>query len=60
MIRYLESFDVQFHYSTKVVNAEFDTRNDQKVTEYSIRTGMEAVYTLEYRPRCAGGLGKCL
>ena len=28
MVRYLESHDVQFHYSTKVVNVEFDIKAD--------------------------------
>jgi oleate hydratase len=31
MIKYLESFDVQFHYGTKVVNVEFDITADKKV-----------------------------
>ncbi len=31
MIKYLESFDVQFHYGTKVVNVEFDIQKDKKV-----------------------------
>lgn len=30
MIRYLESFGVQFHYNTKVVNVEFDIRPGRK------------------------------
>lgn len=31
MIKYLESFDVQFHYDTKVVNVEFDITKDKKI-----------------------------
>lgn len=31
MIKYLESFDVQFHYNTKVVNVTFDCNTDKKV-----------------------------
>ncbi|MDF2872700.1 MAG: myosin-crossreactive antigen [Anaerocolumna sp.] len=30
MIKYLESFNVQFHYNTKVVNVEFDIQKDKK------------------------------
>ncbi|WP_215904821.1 oleate hydratase [Treponema brennaborense] len=30
MIKYLESFGVQFHYNTKVVNVLFDIRKDKK------------------------------
>lgn len=30
MIKYLESFGVQFHYNTKVVNVEFDIQKDRK------------------------------
>ena len=30
MIKYLESFNVQFHYNTKVVNVEFDITPDKK------------------------------
>lgn len=30
MIKYLESFDVQFHYHTKVVNVEFDIQPGRK------------------------------
>jgi len=33
MIKYLESYDVQFHYGTKVVNVEFDVRGDKKVAK---------------------------
>jgi oleate hydratase len=33
MIKYLESYDVQFHYSTKVVNVEFDIRKEKKVAK---------------------------
>ncbi|MBR0577287.1 oleate hydratase [Proteiniclasticum sp. BAD-10] len=31
MIKYLESFDVQFHYDTKVINVEFDIQKEKKV-----------------------------
>ena len=31
MIKYLESFDVQFHYGTKVINVEFDIQKEKKV-----------------------------
>lgn len=31
MIRYLESFGVQFHYNTKVVNVEFDIHGETKL-----------------------------
>ncbi|MDO4356787.1 MAG: oleate hydratase [Clostridia bacterium] len=30
MIRYLESYGVQFHYNTKVINVEFDIQPDRK------------------------------
>ena len=30
MIKYLENFDVQFHFNTKVVNVEFDIQKDKK------------------------------
>lgn len=30
MIKYLESYNVQFHYNTKVVNVEFDIKVDRK------------------------------
>ncbi|SEW26599.1 oleate hydratase [[Clostridium] fimetarium] len=30
MIKYLESFHVQFHYNTKVVNVEFDIQKEKK------------------------------
>ncbi|GAA0178983.1 oleate hydratase [Clostridium sediminicola] len=33
MIKYLESFDVQFHYGTQVVNIQFDIRKDKKVAQ---------------------------
>ncbi|MEY8764239.1 MULTISPECIES: oleate hydratase [Clostridium] len=33
MIKYLESYDVQFHYGIKVVNVEFDIRKDKKVAK---------------------------
>lgn len=33
MIQYLESFDVQFHYHTKVVNVEFDIQPGKKVAK---------------------------
>ncbi len=31
MIKYLESFNVQFHYNTKVVNVEFDIQKHKKL-----------------------------
>lgn len=31
MIKYLESFDVQFHYGTKVINVVFDIQKEKKV-----------------------------
>lgn len=33
MIKYLESFDVQFHYSTKVVSVDFDIQKDKKLAK---------------------------
>lgn len=33
MIKYLESFNVQFHYNTKVVNVEFDIQKDKKLAK---------------------------
>ncbi|SHJ97295.1 oleate hydratase [Anaerocolumna jejuensis DSM 15929] len=33
MIKYLESFNVQFHYNTKVVNVEFDIQKDKKTAK---------------------------
>lgn len=33
MIKYLESFNVQFHYNTKVVNVEFDINKDKKMAK---------------------------
>lgn len=33
MIKYLESFHVQFHYNTKVVNVEFDIQKDRKLAK---------------------------
>ncbi len=33
MIKYLESFHVQFHYNTKVVNVEFDIQKDKKTAK---------------------------
>lgn len=33
MIKYLESYDVQFHYGIKVVNVEFDIQKDKKVAK---------------------------
>lgn len=33
MIKYLESYGVQFHYNTKVVNVEFDIQNDKKLAK---------------------------
>lgn len=43
MIQYLESYDVQFHYTTKVVNVEFDIRKDRKTAKCItvIRDGSE-------------------
>lgn len=36
MIKYLESFDVQFHYNTKVVSVEFDIQKDKKLAKQII------------------------
>lgn len=33
MIKYLESFGVQFHYGVKVVNVEFDIQKDKKMAK---------------------------
>ena len=33
MIKYLESYNVQFHYNTKVVNVEFDIKPEEKVAK---------------------------
>jgi len=33
MIQYLESFGVQFHYNTKVVNVEFDIQSEKKLAK---------------------------
>ncbi|MGT2637497.1 oleate hydratase [Streptococcus ratti] len=33
MVKYLESFDVVFHYNTKVVNVLFDCQKDKKVAK---------------------------
>ena len=33
MIQYLEGYGVQFHYNTKVVNVEFDTRQGKKLAK---------------------------
>lgn len=33
MIKYLEGFNVQFHYNTKVVNVEFDIQKDKKTAK---------------------------
>ena len=33
MVKYLESFNVQIHYNTKVVNVEFDIKKDKKVAK---------------------------
>jgi oleate hydratase len=33
MIKYLESFNVQFHYNTKVVNVEFAIQKDKKLAK---------------------------
>lgn len=43
MIKYLESFDVQVHYNTKVVNVEFDIKKDRKLAKriVVIREGEE-------------------
>lgn len=36
MIKYLESFGVQFHYNTKVVNVEFDIRDNKKTAQHIV------------------------
>lgn len=43
MIKYLESFNVQFHYNTRVVNVEFDIQPDKKTAKRVIilRDGKE-------------------
>ena len=43
MIKYLESYGVQFHYNTKVVNVEFDIQKDKKTAKCVsvIRDGKE-------------------
>jgi len=43
MIQYLESSGVQFHYSTKVVNVEFEIQKDKKIAKrvIIIRDGKE-------------------
>lgn len=43
MIKYLESFNVQFHYNTRVVNVEFDIQPDKKTARRVIilRDGKE-------------------
>ncbi len=33
MIKYLESYDVQFHYNTKVVNVEFEITKERKLAK---------------------------
>ena len=33
MIKYLESFGVQFHYNTKVINVEFDIQGEKKLAK---------------------------
>ena len=38
MVKYLESFDVQFHYNTKVENVLFDISEDKKVAKNIIAT----------------------
>jgi oleate hydratase len=38
MIKYLESFGVQFHYGVKVVNAEFDIQKEKKAAKRIIVT----------------------
>jgi len=45
MIKYLESFGVQFHYNTKVVNVEFDIQGEKKIAKrLEILRGGEADY----------------
>lgn len=48
MIKYLESFDVQFHYGVKVVNVEFDIQKEQKLAKriLVIRDGAEEAIDL--------------
>lgn len=43
MIKYLESYNVQFHFKTQVVNVEFDIQPDKKVSKsiQVIRDGKE-------------------
>ncbi len=43
MIKYLESYNVQFHFKTQVVNVEFDIQSDRKVAKsiQVIRDGKE-------------------
>ncbi len=43
MINYLESYNVQFHFKTQVVNVEFDIQSDRKVAKsiQVIRDGKE-------------------
>lgn len=38
MIKYLESFNVQFHFNTKVENVEFDIKNDKKLARRIVVT----------------------
>ena len=33
MIKYLEGFNVQFHFNTKVVNVEFDIKPGKKLAK---------------------------
>lgn len=48
MIKYLESFNVSFHYNTKVVNVEFDIKPGKKVAKAIkvIREGKEETIDL--------------
>jgi len=48
MIKYLESFNVSFHYNTKVVNVEFDIKPDKKTAKAIkvIRDGKEETIDL--------------
>lgn len=48
MIKYLESFDVQFHYGVKVVNVEFDIQKEKKLAKriLVIRDGAEEAIDL--------------
>lgn len=48
MIQYLESYGVQFHYNTKVVNVEFDICKDKKLAKRLeiLRNGEQGVIDL--------------